>query len=67
MSSEGAWIAYYSDGSSFAVFATEIEAYRYALPVSMSVTFLPYGVRIEDHERNQHVGQDHAVTARPPR
>lgn len=31
------WMAYYSDWSSFALFATEIEALRYAVEKSMHV------------------------------
>jgi hypothetical protein len=49
----GVWVAYYSDGSSFAVFEAEVEAYRYALPLSMKVTFLPYGICIQDHENGR--------------
>jgi hypothetical protein len=40
---DGAWIAYYLDGSGFVVFATEIEALRHALGTDMDVKFARYG------------------------
>jgi hypothetical protein len=49
----GVWVAYYDGSLPFLVFETEVEAYRYALPRSMKVTFLPYGVDILDHEKAQ--------------
>lgn len=39
----GFWLAYYSDYSGFAVFATEIEALRYAVDRSMQVEFKNWG------------------------
>lgn len=39
----GRWVAYYLDMSSFAIFQTELEAYRYAAGRCMSVKFLEYG------------------------
>lgn len=40
---EGVWVAYNGDGSAFVPFAEEIEAYRYASPLSMRVEFVEYG------------------------
>lgn len=39
----GVWIAYHSDGSGFVVFASEVEALRYALPYAMQVKFALFG------------------------
>lgn len=46
----GAWLAYYPDGSSFAVFGEEIDALRYALPRAQSVVFARYGETIAEAE-----------------
>jgi hypothetical protein len=43
MTEDGVWVAYYSDGSDFVVFAEEIEALRYALGYQMNVKFVRYG------------------------
>ena len=40
---DGAWIAYHPDGSGWVIFATELEALRYALPYSMQVKFARFG------------------------
>lgn len=42
----GAWVAYYLDMSAAAVFATEVDALRYAQSNSMEVKFVEYGKRI---------------------
>jgi hypothetical protein len=39
----GVWIAYHSDGSGLVVFASELEALRYALPSGMQVKFALFG------------------------
>lgn len=39
----GVWLAYYSDWSAAQIFATEIEARRYAADLSMTVTFWQHG------------------------
>ena len=39
----GVWLAYYSDWSSWAVFAEEIDALRHAVENAMSVKFLEFG------------------------
>jgi hypothetical protein len=39
----GVWLAYYTDWSGLAVFATEIEALRYAVDHTMSVAFREWG------------------------
>ena len=39
----GVWMAYYSDGSGWVPFATEIEALRHALGMHMDVKFAAYG------------------------
>jgi hypothetical protein len=39
----GIWLAYYADWSGVAVFATEIEALRYAVGRSMQVEFREWG------------------------
>lgn len=41
--SAGVWIARHSDWSGIAVFATEIEALRYAVDHSMQVAFMTWG------------------------
>lgn len=40
---KGVWIAYHSDWSGFAVFATEVEALRYAVAHTMSCAFFAWG------------------------
>lgn len=40
---DGCWAAYYSDRSGVAIFATEIEALRYAVTNSMQVCFWEFG------------------------
>lgn len=42
----GAWVAYYLDMRAVAVFATEVDALRYAQSNSMEVKFVEYGERI---------------------
>lgn len=39
----GAWLAYYADQSGMAIFASEVEALRYAVEHSMQVTFWQFG------------------------
>lgn len=39
----GVWLAYYSDRSGAAIFATEIEALRHAVEWSMAVRFVLFG------------------------
>jgi hypothetical protein len=47
----GVWLAYYSDWSGMAVFATEIEALRYAVEKSMIVSPVVYGVDLKEAVR----------------
>lgn len=42
----GVWVAYNGDGSACVPFAEEIEAYRYAAPMNMSVRFVPFGEQV---------------------
>jgi len=39
----GVWVAYHGDRSVVVPFGDELEAYRYASPLSMTVKFVPYG------------------------
>lgn len=39
----GAWAAFSYDGSACVLFATELEALRYALPYHMNVHYVPFG------------------------
>ncbi len=39
----GVWVAFNHDGSAFVVFPTEIQAYRYASGLHMSVKFARFG------------------------
>jgi hypothetical protein len=39
----GVWAAFNYDGSACVVFATELEALRYAMPYSMPVHYVPFG------------------------
>lgn len=57
---EGVWVTYYWDYSSFAVFPTELDALRYAMPSHMAVTRLPYGVCLRDHTTAAHRDPRHA-------
>ncbi len=43
---DGCWVAYYLDRSAVALFASEIEALKYALPRAMSVRFIKWGEEI---------------------
>lgn len=43
----GVWVAYYSDWSGAAIFASEIEALRHAVNMSMSVKFVEWGSDIQ--------------------
>lgn len=42
----GVWMAYNGDGSACVPFAEEIEAYRHAAPMNMSVRFVPFGEQV---------------------
>ena len=42
----GAWVAFYHDLSSVAVFGSELEALRYAISRGMVVKFVEYGKEI---------------------
>jgi hypothetical protein len=39
----GVWVAAYDDGSSVYIFATELQAYRFANDTSMVVSFWEFG------------------------
>ena len=41
---DGVWVTYYSDRSAVVVFATELEALRHAVELSMQVEFRQFGV-----------------------
>jgi hypothetical protein len=42
----GAWVTYYADWSGIAIFATELEALRYAVGRTMEVKFVEFGGEI---------------------
>jgi hypothetical protein len=44
----GVWLAYYNDWSGMAVFATEVEALRYAVQKGMAVAFAKFGVDLKE-------------------
>ena len=46
----GVWLSYYPDNSAVAPHGSEIDAYRYALPRSQSVLFVPFGMTIREAE-----------------
>lgn len=48
------WLAYYSDFSEFAVFATEIHALRFAVENDMQVAELGYGDLVREALRVTH-------------
>lgn len=41
---DGVWMAYYSDHSGYAPFASELDALRYANGAGMDVEFTPWGM-----------------------
>lgn len=50
---DGAWFAYYSDFSGFAVFADELQCCRYALKLNCQVAKVPLGVDAREHIQAQ--------------
>lgn len=48
---DGVWVTYYSDRSAVVVFATELEALRHAVELSMQVEFRQFGVDLFRGER----------------
>ena len=48
MTEWGAWVAYYSDMSDVVVFATELEALRYAVAHSMEVVWVRSGQALDE-------------------
>jgi hypothetical protein len=51
MTSDGVWLAYYSDWSGMAVFESELECLRYAVDKTMTVKYVPFGQDLRDAVR----------------
>jgi hypothetical protein len=47
----GVWLAFYRDWSGLAVFATEVEALRYAVGKGMAVAFAKFGEDLREAVR----------------
>lgn len=49
----GCWATYYPDRSGMAIFASEVDALRYAVGNSMQVFFWAYGLDLSEAVRHQ--------------